>query len=309
MDAQYETAATKPIRETAYDVSVVLPTYNEAEAIETVIADVREAMKNSDKSYEILVVDDASTDKTAAKALAAGTRVVRRVQNGGAGAARKTGILHARGEIIVMLDADGTYHAADIPRLLEHFPEYDQVNGARTSETGTMKILRVPAKWTVRRLASFLAKTKIPDLNTGLKAFKRDVMRNYLWVIPNGFSCVTSMTMAFLCNGHPVKYIDTEYHRRIGKSKFHPIADTWNYFLTVLRLVMYFNPLRIFLPVGFLFILAGSVKVFTDRFWSIVPGIKASTIILLVTGLFVVFFGFIADLLVATNRQQAYKDL
>jgi len=309
MEDTYEIAGTQPIRETAYDVSVILPSYNEAEAIETVIADIREAMESTDKSYEIMVVDDASTDKTAAKALATGVRVVKRVQNGGAGATRKTGILHAKGEIIVMLDADGTYHAADIPRLLEHFPEYDQVNGARKSEKGTMKILRIPAKWTIRQLAIYLAKRRIPDLNTGLKAFKRDVMRNYLWVIPNGFSCVTSMTMAFLCNGHPVKYIETEYHKRIGKSKFHPITDTWNYFLTVLRLIMYFNPLRIFLPVGFLFIFAGSIKIFTDRYVSDSPEIRASTIILVVTGLLVIFFGFIADLLVATNRQQAYKNL
>ena len=168
--------------------------------------------------------------------------VVRRPERGGSGTARKTGILAAHGEIVVMLDGDGSYTPGDIPALLKQMPAYDQVNGARTTEEGTMKWLRTPAKWVIRKLACYLTGTKIPDLNTGLKAFRRDVMLEYLWVLPRGFSCVTTMTLAFLCNGYAVKYVPTTYRKRIGKSKFHPLKDTRNYLATVLRMVIFFAP-------------------------------------------------------------------
>src|SRR5690606_7324261 len=121
------------------------------------------------KSYEILLVDDCSTDDTAAIARKLGLRVFQHIFNQGSGAARRTGIREARGEVIVMLDADGTYEPATIPELLSHMPLYDQVNGARTSEQGTLPLLRKPAKWFIRRLAMYLSGQKIPDLNTGLK--------------------------------------------------------------------------------------------------------------------------------------------
>ncbi|HQO34941.1 MAG TPA: glycosyltransferase family 2 protein, partial [bacterium] len=211
------------------EVSIVIPCYNEEEAIGKVIDDIRAAMEADPHTYEILVVDDRSADRTVEVARGKGIAVIRRPINGGSGATRKTGILEARGEIIVMLDGDGTYNAPDIPALLKEMPEFDQVNGARTSEEGTLKFLRVPAKWFIRRLAIYLSGTHIPDLNTGLKAFKRDIMLKYLWVIPDGFSCVTTMTLAFLCNGYAVKWVPTTYHKRIGKSKFHPIKDTSKY--------------------------------------------------------------------------------
>ena len=121
------------------EISIVLPAFNEEKAIEKVIDDVRASMRTGKYNYEVLVVDDHSTDRTAALAEAKGARVIRRPLTGGSGASRRTGIVNAEGDIIVMLDADGSYEAADIPKLLEHFPEYDQVNGARTSEQGTLK--------------------------------------------------------------------------------------------------------------------------------------------------------------------------
>jgi Tfp pilus assembly protein PilF len=142
-----------------------------------------------------------------------------------------------------MLDADGTYTAADIPKMLEYFPDFDQVNGARTSEQGDLPLLRAPVKWLVRMFVSLLVNKKIPDLQTGLKAFKRDMMLPYLWVIPDKFSHCPLITLAFLCNGHTVKYIPTEYHKRIGgRSKYHPIKDTAYVLMQVCRFMMYFNP-------------------------------------------------------------------
>lgn len=284
-----------------YEVSVVLPCYNEEEAIQKVIDDIRRAMAGTKYRYEILVVDDCSKDKTADLAQAAGARVVRRPQQGGAGSSRRTGILNAKGDIIVMLDADGSYEAMDIPKLLEHFPQFDQVNGARTSEQGTMKLLRTPAKWFIRKFACYLTRTNIPDLNTGLKAFKKDIMRRYLWVLPDGFSCVTTMTLAFLSNGYAVKYVPTTYHKRIGKSKFHPVKDTMSYMNTVVRMSMYFKPLRVFMPIASFLLLLGIVK----SIWSFseTSSLQESDIIIFMTAILIAALGLIADLIVAYQNR------
>jgi len=283
------------------EVSIVIPCYNEEEAIGKVIDDIRAAMEADPHTYEILVVDDRSADRTVEVARGKGIAVIRRPINGGSGATRKTGILEARGEIIVMLDGDGTYNAPDIPALLKEMPEFDQVNGARTSEEGTLKFLRVPAKWFIRRLAIYLSGTHIPDLNTGLKAFKRDIMLKYLWVIPDGFSCVTTMTLAFLCNGYAVKWVPTTYHKRIGKSKFHPIKDTSKYFFTVIRMIMYFNPLKVFLPAGFALILLGMIRGLWDAL-ARAKGLEQGDIMMIVVGFMTCVMGLLADLIVAQGR-------
>ncbi|MFH1744084.1 MAG: glycosyltransferase family 2 protein [bacterium] len=283
-------------------VSIVIPCYNEEEAIGRVIDDIRAAMENDPHTYEIIVVDDCSTDRTTEVARSKDVTVVRRAVNGGSGASRRTGILEARGNLIVMLDGDGTYHAPDIPKLLQEFPKFDQVNGARTSEEGTLKLLRVPAKWFIRRLAIYLSGTHIPDLNTGLKAFKRDVMLKYLWVIPDGFSCVTTMTLAFLCNGHAVKWIPTTYHKRIGQSKFHPIKDTSKYLFTVIRMVMYFNPLKVFLPLGFLLMLLGGGLGLWHYLRPMKGTLEQGDITIILVGGMTCVVGLLADLIVAQGR-------
>ncbi|MBI4549764.1 MAG: glycosyltransferase family 2 protein [Candidatus Omnitrophica bacterium] len=283
------------------DVSIVLPAFNEEEAIGPVIDAVRSAMKGHPAAYEILVVDDRSSDRTAEIAEARQARVVRRKVQGGSGASRRTGILEAAGDIIVMLDADGSYEANDIPKLLEHFPEYDQVNGARTSEQGTLKLLRAPAKWFIRRLACYLTSTRIPDLNTGLKAFKKDIMKKYLWVLPDGFSCVTTMTLAFLANGYNVKYIPTAYHKRIGKSKFHPVKDTASYIQTVIRMVMYFKPLRVFIPLTAALLAFAVVKSVLSLVYT--STLQESDIIIFMTAIMLGALGLIADLIVAYQRR------
>lgn len=282
-------------------ISIVLPAFNEELAIGKVIDDIQSAMAGQKYEYEILVVDDNSTDKTSDIAKQKGVRVVHRAVNAGAGAARRTGIRAADGDVIVMLDADGTYECSDIPKMLVHFPEFDQVNGARTSEKGTLKFLRFPAKWLIRQLACYLTGVNIPDLNTGLKAFKRDIMLKYLWVLPDGFSCVTTMTLAFLCNGYAVKYVPTSYHPRIGKSKFHPIRDTANYINVIVRMVMYFNPLRVFLPAAGILFFVGLIKTVLSLMST--ESLQESDIIIFMTAIMVFSLGLIADLIVAHRKQ------
>ncbi len=284
------------------DLSILLPAYNEQEAIAHVITEIRQVMTGWEGSWEVLVIDDGSDDETLDRAVHAGARVVRRVENGGAGAARKTGILEVRGNILAMLDADGSYDPSQLPLLLSFFPDYDQVNGARTSEQGNLKPLRFIAKWLIRKLTEVVSGKTIPDLNTGFKIVKRDVMLRYMWVIPSGFSCVTSMTLAFLCNDHPVKYVPVAYRKRIGSSKFHPVFDSIQYVATIIRIIMYFRPLRIFLPLALaLFVIAlikGSVNLLSSPL-----GLHDSDILISLTGLIILSVGMLSDLVVAQRRE------
>lgn len=289
-------------------LTVLLPTYNEELAIEPVLDEIVAALSGQSIRYEILVVDDASTDATAelAERYAADCwqcriRVIRCPETRGAGAARKVGIRAAQGELVVMLDADGTYPAECIPELLKHFPAYDQVNGARTSEQGTLPWLRVPAKWFIRKLACYLTGQSIPDLNTGLKAFKRQAMLPWLWVVPDGFSCVTTMTLAFLTNGYAVKYVPIPYRTRIGRSKFHPVKDTAAYLSTVLRMVLYFRPLKVFLPLSALVIALGVLMSIAS--FAVTGSMQESNIVVLTAGFMTCMLGLLAEVIVAHHRR------
>jgi glycosyltransferase involved in cell wall biosynthesis len=300
-------AATTELRP-ACRVTVLLPAYNESLAIQRVLDEVVDALSQDDLQFEVLVVDDGSSDDTAELAeryaqdcWRCPVRVVRCPENRGAGAARKVGVREARGEIVVMLDADGTYPAESIRELLHWFPAYDQVNGARTSEQGTHPWLRRPAKWFIRKLACYLTGQHIPDLNTGLKAFKREKMLPWLWVVPDGFSCVTTMTLAFLTNGHAVKYVPTEYRPRIGRSKFHPLKDTAAYLSTVLRMVLYFRPLKIFLPSAALMTAAGIAKSVLSFLST--GSMQESDIIVMVAGFMTGMLGLLAEVIVAHHRR------
>jgi len=285
-------------------VSIVIPVYNEEEAIGDDLDTIIATMEGSGYTYEVIVVDDGSTDRTADIARAKGVKVIQHPINRGTGAARRTGIVQAQGEIIVMTDGDGTYPNQDIPRLLEYLPAFDQVVGARTSEQGTFRFLRAPAKWFIRKLACYLTGMDIPDLNSGLRAFKREVMLKFLYLIPDGFSCVSTMTLAFLCNGYTIKYVPIDYYKRIGRSKFHPINDTYNYLLTVVRMVMYFNPLKVFLPASLFLILIGTYKLIRDMLVYRTLYFPGVTIMIVLTAIQVTAIGLLADLIVVQHRWQ-----
>jgi glycosyltransferase involved in cell wall biosynthesis len=251
---------------TAPEVSVVLPCFNERDHVELEVKRIRAALEGAGLSYELVCVDDGSTDGTR-EVLAAmgGIRTILLPRNQGSGTARRIGTQQARGQVVVWTDADLTYPNERIPELVAQLDDtYDQVVGARRSEAGSYKLLRVPAKWAIRKLASFLTNTEIPDLNSGLRAFKRSVAEPYLRLLPSGFSCVTTITLAFLSNGHPVKYVPIDYFKRAGRSKFHPLKDAYNYIVQVLRMVMYFNPLRVLMPVALTLLAATFIKAGID---------------------------------------------
>jgi glycosyltransferase involved in cell wall biosynthesis len=286
------------------DVSIILPVYNEVEHLREEIDRIRAAMDASEYSYEIIVVDDGSTDGSGELAATIGdVRVMRFLQNRGSGSARKAGTSAARGRVTVWTDVDMTYPNDTIPQLVKELDGYDQVVGARRSEEGTMKGLRVPAKWFIRRLASFLTQTKIPDLNSGFRAFRTDVARQYIRHLPPGFSCVTTMTMTFLSGGYSVKYVPIDYGKRAGQSKFHPIKDTRRYGIQVVRMVLSYNPLRIFLPVGSLLLLIGAGKLIYD-FAKYDFRITTNTLLILFAAFQVFAIGLLADLVVRVTRDR-----
>jgi glycosyltransferase involved in cell wall biosynthesis len=247
-------------------VSVVLPCYNERDHVELEIKRISAALLEAGLSYELICVDDGSTDGTRELLeTTPGIRTILLPRNQGSGTARRIGTQQARGRVVVWTDADMTYPNERIPELVAHLDDtYDQVVGARRTEAGTYKLFRVPAKWAIRQLACWLTNTPIPDLNSGLRAFKRSVAQPYLRLLPSGFSCVTTITLAFLSNGHPIKYVPIDYVKRSGRSKFHPVRDAYSYLIQVLRMIMYFNPLLVLMQVGLTLMAATGAKLVFD---------------------------------------------
>jgi glycosyltransferase involved in cell wall biosynthesis len=291
-------------RPEAPEVSIVLPVYNELDHLGREIARIRAAMEDSAYSYEIVVVDDGSTDGSAEElGQIEGIRLIRFAQNRGVGTARKAGTHAARGRVVVWTDVDMTYPNDEIPRLVKELERSDQVVGARTSEQGTAKALRVPAKWLIRKLAGYLVESRIPDLNSGFRAFRTDVARQYLHLLPKGFSCVSTMTLAFLANGYSVTYIPIEYRERGGRSKFHWWSDTKRYVMQVIRMVLSFNPLRVFLPVGLALTIVGLAKLTYD--WVTRDFRLATNTLLVFFAAFQMFaIGLLADLVVRLSKPQ-----
>lgn len=284
-------------------VSVVIPAYNEELAIEHDITLIRTTLDAAGYDWELIVVDDGSTDRTAEIAESLGAVVLRHAQNKGTGGARTTGVRYARGEIVIMTDADGTYPNQDMPVLIEKVRGgYDMAVGARRKERGTLRFLRTPAKEFIRRLASFMTGTPIPDLNSGLRAFRKEVVLRFIGLLPNTHSWVSTITLAMLSNGYRVAFVPIDYYPRIGKSTFHPLRDSYNYLTLVFRALTYFNPLKLFLPVSAFVFTFGVVKLLYDNF--VRHDIRESDILLILMGVLIAMMGLLADLIVATNRHR-----
>jgi polyisoprenyl-phosphate glycosyltransferase len=288
--------------------TIVLPCYNEQDHVLAELERICAAMDASGITYELLAIDDASTDNTLAVLTAAverfpTMRVMPFRHNGGSGTARRIGTARARGRIVVWTDADMTYPNERIPEFityLDEHPDVDQVVGARTTEEGTYKFLRVPAKWLIRKVAERLSRTKIPDLNSGLRAFRREVSLPYLRLLPPGFSCVTTLTMSFLSNQHVVDYLPIAYAKRAGVSKFHFTKDAYRYILQVLRMVMYFNPLAVLMPLALWLTAIGLVKTVVDMArYSL--HITTSSELLVLAGLIIGANALLADLIVRSR--------
>lgn len=244
-------------------VTVVIPAFNEGAHIAEQIRNVRRVMQQTGWTFEIIVVDDGSADNTAAEAAQTGVRVLRHRQNRGYGASLKTGIEVSRFDWILITDADGTYPAAAIPKLLAGASENAMVVGARVGKTVKIPLVRRPAKWFLGKLASYLAGQRLPDLNSGLRLMRKDLIERYVHLLPSGFSFTTTITLASACNNHPIEYIPIDYYKRLGNSSIRP-RHAYDFLLLILRTIVFFNPLKVFLPAGSVLFLAGMGKFFYD---------------------------------------------
>lgn len=284
--------------------SIVVPVYNEEEAIAADLEGIKQAMAASRWDYEIIVVNDASTDRTAEIVRGIdGVTLLEHEHNRGGGFSRNTGIKAASGDVVAVTDGDGTYPVRDIPRLLETMEErdLDMAVGARVKEAGTMKALRTSAKWFIRKLAEQLGGFIIPDLNTGFRAMKKDVFMPFMEILPWGHSWVSTITLAMLSSGLNVGYIDIDYFPRKGTSTFHPLKDTYSYLTLVIRTVTWFNPLKVFMPVAVAIFLVGVGKFIFDnleRFWRMTP----ATVMLILVAVQIAMLGLLADLIVKRRR-------
>jgi glycosyltransferase involved in cell wall biosynthesis len=289
-------------------VTVVLPCFNEQDHVLTELERISAALDASDYTYELVCYDDKSTDGTLAVLREAERRfpkmrVVAFHRNQGSGTIRRIGTRDARGTVVCWTDADMTYPNERIPelvRMLDADETIDQVVGARTTEEGSYKFLRVPAKWTIRQIAQILTGVKIPDLNSGLRAFRRDVSLPYLRLLPAGFSCVTTLTVSFLSNQHEIVYVPIDYAKRAGKSKFKFVRDAYRYILQVLRMVMYFNPIKVLMPIALTLLVIGFGKTVYDVVAHPVR-IAINTLLLLVSGLIIAAVALLADLVVRSR--------
>ena len=273
-------------------VSVVIPAFNEAAHVAEQVRAVQDVMARTGWAFELIVVDDGSTDGTAEKAAqVAGVRVLRRKRNRGYGAAIKLGISVAKYGWILITDADGTYPVEAIPELLAASPDNDMVVGARTGASVHIPLIRRPPKAFLRLLASYLAGQPLPDINSGLRLMRTDLVRRYEHLLPSGFSFTTTITLAAACNDHGVEYVPIDYHARLGASKMRPRA-AYDFTLLILRTVVFFNPLKIFIPLGGVLGLAGVAKLVYDI---VLDNLSESTVLGLLGAMIVWAVGLLAD--------------
>jgi glycosyltransferase involved in cell wall biosynthesis len=287
-------------------ISVILPAYNEQAAVAAQVAAIRRVLCAYDLTHEIIVVDDGSEDLTAKEASQARARVIRHLENRGYGAAIKTGILAAAYDTIVIIDADGTYPADQIPTLVMMLEHADMVVGARIGKRVHIPWVRRPAKWVLGQLASRIAGHPIPDLNSGLRAFRRECVQQYFPILSNRFSFTTTVTLALLADDYRVIYHPIDYYRRVGRSKITP-RHFIDFVMLVLRMAMLFQPLKIFVPLGFACGLVGLGKVVFDLAalfmrtptvgWALLyqPVLSTSAVLLLLVGLQLVLIGMVTD--------------
>ncbi len=276
-------------------ISIIIPAHNEESGLPEVIDGLRARMEACGRPFEIIVVDDGSSDGTASVAGSRGVTVLRHKTNRGYGAALKTGIRAASGAHILICDGDGTYPPEAIPTLLDRIDDHDMVVGARTGPSVDIPLPRRVAKWCLRRLAIYLSESDIPDLNSGLRVFRRQAALDYFAILPSGFSFTTTITLAMLCNEGSVMYVPINYGKRRGRSKIRPLRDSFNFFTLILRTILYFNPLKIFVPVSLIAGLMFALSLSYDLF--VLKDLTEKTLIFLFGAVQLLAVGVLADMI------------
>jgi len=284
-------------RRTLRSVTVIVPAFNEAGAIGQVVRDLVARCPE----HEILVIDDGSTDNTGELATSAGAQVIRHDWNKGYGASLRTGCRHARGDVVVCFDGDGQHDAGDVERLVDEIGPHDMVVGTRSHDSYE-PLIRRPGKLLLAAFANFLAGVKIPDLNSGLRAFKRDVILRYLHLMPTGFSFSTTSTFAMLKSGCPVKWVPIKVKKRIGTSSVSQVRHGLQTLLLMIRLTTLFEPLKVFLPVSALFMLV-AIGFLIANLWA-GRNVPQTSVIMSVSSIMVFLMGLVMDQVAALRREK-----
>jgi glycosyltransferase involved in cell wall biosynthesis len=273
-------------------VSIVIPAFNEAPAIGSLVA----ALRAGGAWHEIIVVDDGSSDATSARASEAGAVVVRHPYNKGNGAAVKTGIRCATGEFVLIVDGDGQHRAADAARLVSRLGEYDLVIGARSTGTQASRV-RLLGNAVLNRLASYLTGRKVPDLTSGFRGARRSQLREFLHLLPNGFSTPTTTTLAFMKAGYNVCFEPVEAAQRVGQSKIRLASDGARFLLIAMKIVTLFSPFRVFLPISLASFLLGAGY----AGWTIVTQshVTNSSVLLIMLAVIVFLVGLVSEQIAA----------
>jgi len=281
-------------------VSLIIPVYNEIQAIKIVLEKLLKVLDSIEDPVELIVVDDGSTDGTSniLENFSDRIKIFRHPINRGYGATLKTGIRHAAYPLIAITDADGTYPNEQIPKLVDIFVEgnFDMVVGARTGKNVYIPPLRRPAKWFINKLANYLSEMKIPDLNSGLRLMKKDIIEEFIRILPDGFSFTSTITLAMLTNGYSVKFEEIDYFGRVGKSKIRPIKDTLNFVQLIVRTTMYFNPLKVFIPLSMLLVIFAFI-ILIGSHYLFGEAMDVSFGVLIMTAVMVSAVGMLADLI------------
>lgn len=274
-------------------ISVVIPAYNEENAIVPTIEKVRSVLGGAGITYEIVVVNDGSKDGTLAAAKGTGVQIVDFPHNGGYGRALKAGIAVTHAPLVAIIDADGTYPAEALPEMIEMAAYNEMVVGDRGAAMKGVPLIRKPAKFILNSLASYLAQHKITDLNSGLRVFQRPYLERFLHLLPNAFSFTTTITLCMLASGFNVSYLPITYGKRVGQSKIKA-RDFLRFMLLVCRLTVYFQPLRVFLPIGLLLFVIGFGKGIYDIF---LDNLSETAVFGMLGGVMIWSLGLIADMI------------
>jgi glycosyltransferase involved in cell wall biosynthesis len=245
-------------------IAVIIPAYNEQDAVRATVENVRSALDRARVSHEIVVVNDGSSDDTMTEAQKSGARVVSFADNTGYGHALKAGIAASDSDLIAILDADGTYPPDALPAMVRMAASSDMVVADRGRGMNNVPLVRRPAKWILKMLASVLARRRINDVNSGLRVFRRPALERFLALLPDGYSFTTTITLCMLASNLTVVYHPIRYGQRIGHSKIKA-RHFFKFIFLVLRLTVLFQPLRIFVPLGALLFVAGVAKAIYDH--------------------------------------------
>jgi len=285
------------------ELAVILPAFNEAEGIGETLARVRDVLSSLPASSEIIVVDDGSTDGTGKRAADLGVRVITHAWNRGYGAALKTGVQATQASAIMIMDADCSYLPDAIPRLYARLDGADMVVGERSLSSDGVAWIRRPGKWMLNRLAGFLVGVRIPDLNSGQRVMKRDALLRYMHLCPSGFSFTSTITLAMLANGHNVVFERVDYAKRSGHSKIRA-GHFFNFVLLVVRAIVLFNPLKVFLPLGGVVFLVGVAKLIEDIYlWNL----SETAVMAFLSAITIWSVGLLADMIARLQMQPPWR--